>query len=91
MREKNYTPEQLRHEAMLVLNKELGALNAYRFLAQISRSRGDYLKFQQRLFNGQSVDAIYEGAKEHWQKRKGVTAYSPLLTAICARWDWNIL
>ena len=68
--EKNYTPEQLRHEAILILNKELGALNAYRFLAQISRSREDYLKFQQRLFNGQNVEEIYQAAKGHWRKRK---------------------
>jgi hypothetical protein len=33
--EKNYNPEQLRREAILILNKKLGALNTYRFLAQM--------------------------------------------------------
>ncbi len=68
--EENYTPEELRREAILVLNKKLGALNTYRFLAQISQSQEDYLKLQQRLFNGQNVDELYRAAKEHWQKRK---------------------
>jgi len=68
--EKNYTPEELRREAILILNKKLGAFNTYRFLAQVSQSRDDYLKLQQRLFNGQSVDELYRAAKQHWQKRK---------------------
>jgi len=68
--EKNYTPEELRREAILILHKNLGALNTYRFLAQVSQSRDDYLKLQQRLFNGQSVDQLYRASKQHWQKRK---------------------
>jgi hypothetical protein len=68
--EKNYTPEELRREAILILHKKLGALNTYRFLAQVSQSRDDYLKLQQRLFDGQSVDEIYSAAKQHWQSKK---------------------
>jgi len=67
---KDYTPEELRREALLILNKKLGAFNTYRFLAQVSQSRDDYLKFQDRLFNGQSVDDLYNAAKRHWQRRK---------------------
>jgi hypothetical protein len=68
--EKNYSPEQLRREAMLILNKKLGALNTYRFLAQMGQNQEDYLKLQERLFNGQNVDELYRAAKQHWQKRK---------------------
>jgi hypothetical protein len=68
--EKNYTPEELRREAILILHKKLGALNTYRFLAQVSKSRDDYLKLQRRLFNGQSVDELYKVAKRHWQRSK---------------------
>jgi len=68
--EKNYTPEELRREAILILHEKLGALNTYRFLAQVSQSRDDYLKLQQRLFNGQSVNEIYHAAKQHWQRSK---------------------
>jgi hypothetical protein len=67
---KNYTSEELRREAILILNKKLGALNTYRFLAQVSQSRDDYLKFQDRLFTGQSVDDLYNAAKRHWQRKK---------------------
>jgi len=68
--EKNYTMEELRREAILILHKKLGAFNTYRFLAQVGQSREDYVKFQQRLFNGQSVEEIYQAAKGHWQQRK---------------------
>ncbi|MGH7598109.1 MAG: hypothetical protein ACREOI_17290 [bacterium] len=68
--EKNYTSEELRREAILILNKKLGAFNTYRFLAQVSQSRDDYLKFQDRLFNGQNVDDLYNAAKRHWQRKK---------------------
>lgn len=67
--EKDYTPEQLRREAILILNRKLGALNTYRFLAQIGQNQEDYLKLQERLFNGQNVDQLYRAAKQHWQKR----------------------
>lgn len=68
--EKRLNAEELRREAILALHKRLGALNTHRFLAQISRSQEDYIKFQQRLFNGQSVDELYGTAKKHWQKLK---------------------
>lgn len=68
--EKAFSPEELRREAILILHKKLGALNTHRFLAQVSRSQDDYVKLQQRLFNGQSVDTLYRAAKKHWQKIK---------------------
>lgn len=67
---KNYSPEELRRQAILILHKHLGALNTHRFLAQMRESREDYLKFQKRLFRGQSVDELYKAAKEHWQGRR---------------------
>ena len=66
--EKNYGPDELRREAILILNKKLGAFNTSRFLAQMSRSREDYLKLQELLFNGQSVDELYGAAKQHWHR-----------------------
>lgn len=68
--ERKFNSEELRREAILVLHEKLGALNTHRFLAQVSQAQGDYIKFQQRLFNGQDVDALYRAAKQHWQKRK---------------------
>ncbi len=67
--EKKMNAEELRREAILVLHEKLGALNTHRFLAQISQSQDDYIKLQQRLFNGQNVDELYRAAKKHWQKR----------------------
>jgi GrpB-like predicted nucleotidyltransferase (UPF0157 family) len=71
-RHKDFSPEALRREAILVLHQKLGALNTQRFLAQMNRSQDDYLKLQQKLFQRQSVDDLYGAAKEHWQKRKRV-------------------
>lgn len=67
---KTYSVEDLRREAILILNKKLGAFNTYRFLAQVSQSRDDYLKLQERLFNGQNVDELYQAARRHWQNTK---------------------
>lgn len=67
---KEYSVEELRREAILILNKKLGAFNTYRFLAQVSQSRDDYLKLQERLFNDQNVDELYQAAKRHWQNAK---------------------
>lgn len=69
-RQKDFSPEELRREAILVLHQKLGALNTHRFLAQMSRNQDDYLKLQQKLFQRQSVDDLYGAAAEHWQKRK---------------------
>jgi len=39
-------------------------------MAMINQSQGDYIKLLQRLFKGQSVDKIYEAAKQHCENRK---------------------
>lgn len=67
---KGYSAEELRREAILILNEKLGAFDTYRFLAQVSQSRDDYLKLQERLFSGQSVDDLYQAARRHWQRTK---------------------
>ncbi|MGH7492672.1 MAG: hypothetical protein ACREOO_09785 [bacterium] len=68
--DKNYSPEELRREAILILNKKLGAFNTYRFLAQMNQTHDDYLALQGHLFDGQSVDELYNVAELHWQKTK---------------------
>jgi len=62
--------EELRREAILILHKKLGAFNTYRFLAQVGQSREDHIKLPQRLFNGQSVEEIYQAAKAHRKRKK---------------------
>ena len=68
--DKNLNPEELRREAIVILNTHLGPLNTYRFLAQISHAGENYLTLQKRLFNSKNVDELYNVAKEHWNTRK---------------------
>ena len=55
----------IREKGFKVLNKYMGETDAVRFLSQISAEKKDYLKIQQKLFQGMSVDEIYDRAAVH--------------------------
>jgi hypothetical protein len=52
----------IREKGLKVLYKHLGETDAVRFLSQVSTEKKDYLKAQQKLFQGMSVDQLYEQA-----------------------------
>jgi hypothetical protein len=52
----------IREKGLKVLYKYLGETKAVRFLSQVSAEKKDYLKIQQKLFQGMSVDELYEQA-----------------------------
>jgi hypothetical protein len=52
----------IREKGLKVLYKHLGETDAVRFLSQVSTDKKDYLKVQQKLFQGMSVDDLYEQA-----------------------------
>jgi hypothetical protein len=52
-----------------ITDRDLRAAGLEHLIAD-SGNGNDYLKLQERLLNGQSVDELYRAAKQHWQKRK---------------------
>lgn len=52
----------IREKGLKVLYKHLGEADAVRFLSQVSVEKKDYLKVQQKLFQGMPVDELYEQA-----------------------------
>ncbi|MBI4824265.1 MAG: hypothetical protein HY805_08570 [Nitrospirae bacterium] len=61
---------KLREKGLKLLFKNLGEVDAIRFLSQITFEKRDYLKLQDKLFKGMSVEDIYRKAKEYAGKRK---------------------
>jgi hypothetical protein len=62
------TDSELRVNGIEALNRALGASGALRFLGMIHRDATDYVEVSRRLYEGQTVDEIFDRAKEQWQK-----------------------
>lgn len=58
---------EIKFKGIEVLNKALGPTAALRFLALFHREPTDYVKISSRLYNGQTVEEIFERAKKHWK------------------------
>lgn len=61
---------EIRKKGLSVLFKNLGEVDAIRFLSQITYEKRDYLKLQEELFEGMSVEDIYKKAKEYFEKKE---------------------
>jgi hypothetical protein len=61
-----YTDTEIRIMGIQVLFRELGCVNALRFITQMQHGPEDYLKLQEELFKNMSVDEIYTRAKKHF-------------------------
>lgn len=59
---------EIRAAGILVLNKALGSTAALRFLTLLSHEQTDYVEISRKLYEGQSVDEIFERAQEGWKK-----------------------
>jgi len=51
-----------------ILNKSLGVTNALRFLSLLHNEPTDYVEISQRLYDGQTIEEIFERTKTHWNK-----------------------
>ena len=60
---------EIREKGLRILFKNLGEADAIRFLSQITFEKRDYLKLQDKLFEGMSVEDIYKKAKEYSEKK----------------------
>ncbi|OHE54501.1 MAG: hypothetical protein A2027_01290 [Thermodesulfovibrio sp. RBG_19FT_COMBO_41_18] len=61
---------EIKRKGLKVLFSELGEADAIRFLSQISYEKRDYLKLQEKLFEGMTVEDIYKKAREHFKKKR---------------------
>jgi hypothetical protein len=59
---------EVRVAGIEALNKALGPAAALRFLTLLHRQSTDYVKVSDRLYEGQTVDEIFDRATEHWKE-----------------------
>ena len=59
--------EKLKIVGMEALNKALGLENALRFLALFHSEPTCYVEISRMLCEGQSIEEIFNQAKEHWR------------------------
>jgi hypothetical protein len=58
---------ELRVLGIEALNKELDPAEVPRFLALFHREPTDYVEISKKLYEGQTVEAIFKRAKEYWR------------------------
>jgi hypothetical protein len=60
----------LRHEGMSALIKNLGLIEAERFIMLIQKETFDYTKWQENLFEDMTMEEIYNNAAKLRDKNK---------------------
>ena len=70
MMEKTRTMDdtEIRISGIEALNKVLGPAAALRFLTLFHREPTDYVEISRRLYEGQTIDEIFERARERWKE-----------------------
>lgn len=58
---------ELRVMGIEALNKAFGPAQVLRFLALFHREPTDYVEISKRLYERQSIEEIFNRAKEHWR------------------------
>jgi len=56
---------EVRVRGIEALNKALGPATALRFLSLLHREPTDYVEISRRLYEGQTIDDIFERATKH--------------------------
>jgi hypothetical protein len=69
---------EIKFKGIEALNKTLGPAHALRFLTLLHREPTDYVEISRRLYEGQTIEDIFERAKEHWKESKRGRRYFPL-------------
>ncbi len=66
-----FTDRDIIEKGSRVLIKELGYSGFLRFIRYSEGiSKEDYLKLEDEIFDGMSLDEIYDNAKEHWHNEE---------------------
>jgi len=59
---------EIRISGIEALNKALGPAAALRFLTLLHREPTDYVEISRRLYEGQTIEEIFERARAHWEE-----------------------
>jgi len=62
---KKLNEQELRQQAIKVLDEKLGPVEALRFLALVSREPFDYQKWRKKYFSRSGVDELLEEVRNH--------------------------
>jgi hypothetical protein len=62
---------EVTHQALDVLNQELGVVDTIRFLSQFNSGQGDYTKEREQLFAGVTLDDIFADIESERQSKAG--------------------
>ena len=57
---------ELRISGIEALYKALGPTATLRFLSLVQHEPTDYVEISRRIYEGQTIDEIFERAKQHW-------------------------
>ena len=60
---------EVRVRGIEALNKTLGPVVALRFLSLLHREPTDYVEISRRLYEGQTIDDIFERARKQWREQ----------------------
>jgi len=60
---------EIKRRGLAVLFKNLGEVDAIRFLSQVAYEKRDYVKLQEDIFAGMTVEDIYNKAKDYAQRK----------------------
>jgi len=58
---------EIRISGIEALNKALGPAAALRFLTMLHRELTDYVEIARRLYEGQTIDEIFDRARKQWK------------------------
>ena len=61
---------EIRMNGIEALNRALGPAGALRFLALFHREPMDYVEISRRLYDGQTIDEIFDRAKKRKKRKK---------------------
>jgi hypothetical protein len=61
---------EIRLKGIEALNRALGPSAALRFLTLLNRDRTDYVEISRRLYQGQTIDEIFERAEASWDREQ---------------------
>jgi uncharacterized protein YfbU (UPF0304 family) len=66
-----FTDREIIEKGSRLLIKELGYSGFLRFILHTEGIiKEDYLKLENGIFDGMSLDEIYDNAKEHWENKE---------------------
>jgi len=64
------TESAIMERGTMVLLKELGYSGFIKYLKMLTNGNQDYMTVQNKIYEGQSIDDIFEAAKKSWEEQK---------------------